>query len=149
MSAEQLSFSLVDLVCVTVVFLNQTYQRLLVSQTKKVVAEVFISLESFFPTKYELFFTFLSNPLKPRRIWLQGCHKILVLIMFYFLFLVLFIGFGLLAQDIPEQKILVLYNEQPQQESNTGLERQRYQETMKLEVAVITRCWLKKKKKKQ
>lgn len=66
--------------------------------------------------------------------------------MFYFLFLVLFIGFGLLAQDIPEQKILVLYNEQPQQESNTGLERQRYQETMKLEVAVITRCWLKKKK---
>lgn len=67
--------------------------------------------------------------------------------MFYFLFLVLFIGFGLLAQDIPEQKILVLYNEQPQQESNTGLERQRYQETMKLEVAVITRCWLKKKKK--
>lgn len=66
--------------------------------------------------------------------------------MFYFLFLVLFIGFGLLAQDIPEQKILVLYNEQPQQESNTGLERQRYQETMKLEVAVITRCWLKKTK---
>lgn len=66
--------------------------------------------------------------------------------MFYFLFLVLFIGFGLLAQDIPEQKILVLYNEQPQQESNTGLERQCYQETMKLEVAVITRCWLKKKK---
>lgn len=66
--------------------------------------------------------------------------------MFYFLFLVLFIGFGLLAQDIPEQKILVLYNEQPQQESNTGLERQRYQETMKLEVAVITKCWLKKKK---
>lgn len=67
--------------------------------------------------------------------------------MFYFLFLVLFIGFGLLAQDIPEQKILVLYNEQPQQKSNTGLERQRYQETMKLEVAVITRCWLNKLKK--
>lgn len=110
-------------------------------------AEVFISLEAFFPTKYKLFFTFLSNPLKPRRIWLQGCHKILVLIMFYFLFLVLFICFGLLAQDISEQKILVLYNEQPQQESNTGLERQRYQETrftMKLEVAVITRCWLNK-----
>lgn len=45
--------------------------------------------------------------------------------MFYFLFLVLFICFGLLAQDIPEEKILVLYTEQPQQESKTALERQK------------------------